>query len=258
MVWPLVAGAVIAGGVAGSLFGQKKVRPPDVGEQLAAVKSNAVRQRGIATGLTANLQKQADPYKAQVMGALDDYDKRGNEEAGQYLEEMGKTTDLLGNDQRMVARRNINGQVNPSIRAIREAMAAGPGVESSATANSLTELGTNLAEQHAQAETSIDIQALQSKAEALSTVHADSVGRIQQRMGVTTEMLAGLHAEGRDDLIREAALMSGINDQETEGIIALLNFRETGKFAADSAAAARRQELWNGLTSMGTKLATAK
>jgi hypothetical protein len=257
MVWPLVAGAAIAGGIAGSLF-NKGARPPNIGEQIAQLKANATRQRGITTDLTANLQKGYEPYKAQVFGALDDYDKRGSDEAGKFLEEMGKTTDLQGNDMRMIARRNINSQVNPSIRAIREAMAAGPGVESSATANSLTDLGTNLAEQHAQAETSIDMQALQNKSAALQSVHADSVDRIQKRMGVTTEMLAGLHAEGRDDLIREAALMSGINDSETEGIIQLLNFRESGTMAADSAAAARRQELWNGMVNLGGKMIAPK
>lgn len=128
----IIGGGMAAGGLAGSLLGKKKAKPIDISQQLAQVKGTYDRNRGINLEAYNQLQPITDQYaedSAKARAGLSAAFGKGKEE---YL---GATEDLT-NKAQSALRANLYSDtftgLPDTMRAVREASAAGGGLDSGA------------------------------------------------------------------------------------------------------------------------------
>lgn len=259
MVAPLVplavaGGAMMAGGAAGSLFGKKKAKAPDISEQLAKVQATYNRNRDINRGLYDELQPLTGQFKQgaeDVMtGAKEDF-AAGK---GEYLGETKKLAEEAKNVLRANLYSGTFAGLPDTLRSVREAAAAGGGIDSGAYQQAVQNVGVDTARTLATGERDIQIEGLQQQQRAQENVF-NAFNQLSNKltdaqMGVLTTVLD----TGREDLVRKATVEMGLNESETQAVVDLMNFRASGKLAVDSAADANRQALYNSLITGGAGL----
>lgn len=252
MANPLVVGGLMAGaGIAGSLFGKKKAKTPDISQQLAEVRKTYEKNRSINQGLYTDLQPLTQQFKTDagdvITGAREDF-AAGK---GEYLGETKKLAEDAKNALRANLYSGTFAGLPDTLRSVREAAAAGGGIDSGAYQQAVQNVGMDTARTLASGERDIQIEGIQQQQRAQENVF-NAFNQLSNKltdtqMGVLTTVLD----TGREDLVRKATVEMGLNESETQAVVDLMNFRASGKLAVDSADDANRQALYNALITGG-------
>lgn len=256
MVAPLVAvgAGLAAGGVAGSLFGGKKIKKPDITQQLAQVNKQISTSRGRVDQLYDQLQPLTQRYQTGAEDVIGQGRATADEERNKFL----SSTSELATQAKDALRQNLYSDtfagLPDTLRAVREASAAGSGIDSGAYQAQVGNIGRDVARNLTTGERDIQIAGLEGQQNAQQVAYQTFSNLSSKLDDQQLDLLAKVMDTGREDMIRRTAGQLGLDEAETQAIISLLNFRESGQMAADSAEASNRQALYNALIGGGSMM----
>ena len=245
---------MVGAGVAGSLFGGKKIKTPDITAQLAQVKANTERGQNRVQDLYDQLQKPLGAYEADTTASIAGARERGATERSDFMQEQADLTEQTKAALRANLYSKQFGALPDTLRAVREAAAAGSGIDSGAYQQAVQNIGAQTSRAIAEGETELQAEGLRGQQtasqQAYQTFSALSSKLDDQELG----MIAKVMDTKREDLVRRTAQQLGLDESETQAIIDLMNFQQSGQLAASSAESAQRQELYNALIGGGSSL----
>ena len=257
MVIPLAVGAggaLIAGGVAGSLFGKKSSKPVDISRQLADIKDTYARNQSINAALPGALNPLTQDYRTDLKHQFDQSKADFATNKAEYLGATDANTKAAQDAQRANVYGDTFNGLPDALRSVREASAAGGGIGSGAYQQSVRDVGVSTAQKLASGERDIQIAGLQNKQSAqenaFNTFNNLSAKLSDQQIQGLTKVLD----TGREDLIRQYTTKMGLNEAETQSVVDLLNFQQSSEFAKNTAADADRQSLYTSLIGTGGTL----
>lgn len=259
MVVPLavplvVGGAMAAGGIAGSIFGKKKTKPIDISQQLNQVRATYAQNRDLNRGMYDQLQPLTEKYKTDSKGVMDATRQEFETGKGEYLGETKRLADEAKNALRANLYSDTFAGLPDTLRSVREASAAGSGIDSGAYQQAVQNVGMDTARTIAGGERDIQIEGLQQQQRAQENVF-NTFNQLSQKlndsqMSVLTKALD----TGREDVVRRATVEMGLNESEAQAVIDLMNFKASGDLASQSSADANRQALYNSLIGGGASI----
>lgn len=252
---PIAIGAGMAGGgIAGSLFGKKKAKPIDITAQLKQVQDSTMRSRGRVDDLYDALQPKTEAFKNESMGVLNTARETAGAERDRFLTE----TDDLTKQSKDLLRANLYSDtfqgLPDALRAVREASAAGSGIDSGAYQQAVQNVGRDTASNLVRGERDIQIEGLKGQQDAQRVAY-QTFGALSSKLDdQQLDLLAKVLDTGREDMVRRTASQIGLDESETQAIVDLLNFRASGNLAAQTSADEQRQQLYNALIGGGSML----
>lgn len=243
-----------AAGAAGSLFGKKKSKPIDITQQLNRIQDTYAQNQLQNTQLTKDLAPLTADYRTGLSNALN---TARTDFAGNKAEFLG-ATDANTKEAQDALRKNLYSKtfnaVPDSLQAIREASAAGGGLKTGSYQKAVGDFGSELASKLGEGERDIQVMGINNRQSAQENAF-NAFNNLSSRL--TDQQLNGLTKimdTGREDLVRQYTTSMGLSQEETQAIVDLLNFHQSGQLASDTAADANQQALYNALISGGSGL----
>jgi len=256
MALPLAAvgAGMAAAGVAGSLFGKKKSQPIDITQQLNRVRDTYAQNQLQNTQLGTELKPLTADYRSGLASALEGAraDFAGNK--NEYLTRTDENTKQAQDALRANLYSKTFNAVPDSLQAIREASAAGGGLKTGSYQKAIGDFGGQLAQTLGEGERDIQVMGINNRQSAQENAF-NTFNNLSSKL--TDQQIQGLTKvmdTGREDLIRQYTTSMGLAQEETQAIIDLLNFQQSGNFAQNTADDANRQALYNALISGGAGL----
>lgn len=256
MVAPLVlAGAgLAAGGLAGSIFGRKKIPSYDVSQIENLIRTGGQEQReqiGRLRGETNTLTGQfgADVDKAQAAN------KTAREaERSRYLSEVDPISSRLLQSQTDQLKRTTFGAIPETTQAVREALAASGGLNRGVSAESLAKVPLTAAQQFAEGSAGLQQTALKNQQDVLANLHSEESQAIAKDLGIDEDTYRTILNTGNEALINELNGLVDESKRRTEGLVNAEQFRQSGNVASAAADEANRQAIYGSLTNLGGNL----
>lgn len=240
------------------LFSKPKIPSIDIGALQARAEQTAQKRRGITQGLTSNLSALNPQYEAKrtALGA------RLAPEAEQRLEQLGQETAALGGREREAAGVASRGMreaafrnVPEAQRAIRESLGGSGLLNSGAAASTLARPTLDALRTARDFDTSQEADLLSRQAgRDESLVNARFNERkeaMQQKFGLDQDTIDYLQSIGREDLIREAESLSGIESDLGNSLLQTDILGQQQNMAKANASAARRGAIISSLGQLG-------
>lgn len=255
----IIGGAVggPVGAVAGGIFGKKKSASIDISAQLAQLSQNAQRNRGLNNNLLDKTTGNLGTYKT---GAADAIGQERTDFAGAKSDYLGASQDLTTqakDDLRANLYSKTFSALPGTIRAVKEASAAGGGLDTGSYQQQLRDVGNTTARTVAEGERDIQVSGANNMQAAQTNVFNQFNQLSQKLSDQQLQTLTKVLDTGDMNAIRQATTEMGLNDDETQGIISLLNFKQSGQMASDQASEANKYALLNALIGGGSKIAAA-
>lgn len=255
MVAPIVLGlgaGLAAGGIAGSVFGKKKSKPIDISQQLAQLHGSYARQNQLNADLPVQLNPLTQGYKADLQSALSGAKTDFAANKAEYLGATDANTKAAQDAMRANLYSKTFNALPDTLQAVREASAAGGGLNTGSYQKAVGDVGRTTAQTLGEGERDIQIQGLNNRQSAqenaFNTFNNLSSKLTDQQINGLTKVLD----TGREDLVRQYTTAMGLSEAETQGVIDLLNFQQSGNLAQSTAEDAQKQALYNALIGGGT------
>lgn len=248
----------VGGAVAGGLLGKKKKPSIDISGQLAQLQANAEKNRGINRNLFDTTSGNLAAYKADAGAAMDRARTDFEGAKGEYTGAINSNVD----EAKMALRKSLyadtfNGMPD-ALRAIREASAAGGGLDTGSYQKQLDNFGRTTAQNLTRGETDIQLAGLETKNQAQTNIF-NTFNQLSQKLNDNQlQILTKVLDTGDMNAVRKATTEMGLNDAETQGIIDLMNFKQSGQMASDQADEASKYALLASLISGGSQIMGAR
>jgi len=227
----------------------------DISQQLALAQQNAQKNRQIASGLPGQLNTLTSQYQTGVGQTISGATGSANAAANALQGTVAQNTTNAGNALRANVYGSTFNGLPAALTAAREAAAAGGGVQSGSYQNAVKQIGVGAAQSVAQGEAGIQAQGAQQQTAAATTAYQTVQGIASKLTDAQLNSLSTVLATGRQDLIENAATQMGLNDQETQSLISLYNFQQSGNLASSTAQNATNAQLLGTALNVGGKLA---
>lgn len=241
----------------GALFNKKKVKPIDITGQLQQVKDKATTGRRRTDELFGQLQPLTEQYQTGTEQTIAGARDRGTAEREGLMAEQSD----LAEQSKAALRANLYskefGALPDALRAVREASAAGSGVDSGAYQQSVQNIGRDVSRSIVEGETGLQAQGLQSMQDASKLAYSTFSNLSSKLDDQELDMIAKVMDTKRGDLVQRTAQQLGLDTEETQAIIDLMNFQQSGQFASSSAEAQAQRDSLNALISGGSQIAGA-
>lgn len=231
--------------------GSKSVKPIDITDQIAQVKGNAQKGRARVDELYNTLQPLTEQYKNEATGAI------GASKAAAGLERTNflKANEDLTSQTKDLLRQNLYADtftgLPDTLRAVREASAAGSGIDSGAYQQAVQNVGRDTAANIVGGERDIQLKGLEGQQNAQQVAYQTfsnlSSKLDDQQLGLLTKVLD----TGREDQVRRTAQQLGLDESETQSLLDLMNFKASGQLASESADAANASDELSALLGLG-------
>jgi hypothetical protein len=145
-----------------------------------------------------------------------------------------------------------------TLQAVREASAAGGGLNTGSYQKAVNDVGRTTAQTLGQGERDIQLAGVQNRQGAQEQAF-NAFNNLSSKL--TDQQMAGLTKvmdTGREDLIRQYTTSMGLNEDEAQAIIGLLNFQQSGNMAQNTAADANRTALLSSIIGGVSKAAGSR
>ncbi len=225
----------VAGGALGGFSGGEKSKPIDITAQLNKLQDTYSKNRQLNQGLTTSLNPLTDKYKADLASALSGAKQDFTGERNNYL----TATDANTKEAQDAMRRNLYSTtfnaLPDTLQAVREASAAGGGLNTGSYQKAVNDVGRTTAQTIGQGERDIQLAGVNNRQGAQENAF-NAFNNLSSKL--TDQQINGLTKvmdTGREDLVRQYTTDMGLNADETQGIIDLLNFQASGDMAAHTA-----------------------
>jgi hypothetical protein len=256
MAWgtALAAGASVLGGLM-SRKGGGAASPPDITQQLSEARKLREKQGRAVQDTYARLPGLTQDYSAQTQAGIEDIRNRVGEGSQQYLGDIGQNVEQTKDALRRSLYGNTFSGVPAAMQAVREAGAAGAGVGSGAYLRGVEGVGENIAQRLATGEQDIQAKGLETMADARTRTY-DTFSNLESKLGsANLDRIAKVMDTGRADELQRLSLEMGLNEEETQSLIDLMNFQQSGKLASETAANQNKNDLSNALLGIGGQIA---
>lgn len=255
--WAAAIPAAISAGsaIAGAFGKRKKPKPVDVTPLLQTIQQGAQRQRqGVAT-IRPGLQPFTQGLQTGTEQALKSAQEAGRTSSARYLEDIGRTFDQTGDRFANTLSQRVLEQQPALNQQTREALAASGGLQRGAASRALVDVNRGLATDLARGQTDLALQQAQEKQNAIRSA-TEKVFNLDQdfvktKLGVDRDTLATVFQTGREDLIREALQLLGIDESESAQKLDVQKFGLNQVLARDVAGAQGQNDLLNTLLQGG-------
>lgn len=254
-------GAMMAGGLAGSIFGKKKKAKIDVAALDALSQQSAQKQKDLIGQQFEQLQPMTQKWEGQMKG-LGEGIKSDFSQLGQaYKQNLGQ----VGQAEQATLESILNARQQQGARAIplaqqniREQAAAMGGMR---TGGAMRAIQSPVA------------QAQQQQADLASQLASERLGREAQRLEKGTDVEMELNKEavtqklgidrdtfdtllnlGRTDLIEKLGALRGVEESQLQAALGARGLQMNVDMANTAAFNQRRQDLYNSLTGAGGML----
>jgi hypothetical protein len=254
-----VGAGIATGGlstVASSLMA-KKPAPIDISQQLSAVQNNAMTNQGISNNLYSSLQPGTANFSTGANAITSGAATGAQGAAAGLASNVAQNTQAAKDALRSNPYSSTFNGLPSALEATREASAAGGGVQGGAYQKAVQQIGQGTAQTLAQGEAGIQAQGAQAQNAAATTAYQTVQNTLNN---LTQDQLSTLNTafqSGRQDLIQNAATQMGLNDQETQSLVDLYNFQQSGNMASTLGTNQSNQQLLGGIINAGAKIATA-
>lgn len=238
------------------LFGGKS-KPIDISQQLSQVRSayDQAGQRNAA--LPGALNPLTQDYKAGLKSALTGAREGFETERTRFMDETDATTKGAQDAMRANLYSDTFSALPDALRSVREASAAGGGLNTGSYQQAVKETGVDTARQLIGGERDIQIAGAEHKQQAQQQAF-NAFNELSSRLNAAEmDGLVRVMDTGREDLIRQYTTQMGFDIGEAQAVIDLMNFKQSGQMAQSQAADANKMALLTALISGGTKIASA-
>jgi len=250
MPFPLAAIPAIASvgsSIAGAFGKRKKPAPIDVTPLAKTIQQGASRQRQ-AVG---NVRPGLAPFTGNLVGgtnqAVQEAEQARRGLSSQYLSDVGRTFDNTGEEFANTLSRRLSQQQPAAQQALRENLAATGGLNRGAASRASTNLAGDFARSLAEGQENLALNQAQEKSGAIRAATEKIYGMdedfVNKKLGVSRDTLATVFQTGREDLIREAEALLGIDRSESDQMLDLQKFQINQNYARSADAAQGRNSL---------------
>ena len=240
------------------LFDKPKIPSIDVGALQRRAEETARRRRDLTQGLTTSLGALTPQYEAKRT----ELGGRLVPETEQRLEQFGQETATLAPREREAAQVATRGfreqafrEVPEQQRAIREALGGSGMLQSGAAASTLARPTIDALRSSRDFETGQETELLSREAgrnEQMVGIRANERKEaLNKKFGLDEDTVNYLQSIGREDLIREAESLSGIESDLGSSLLQTDILGQQQNIARASADAARRGNIISGLGQLG-------
>ena len=241
--WGAAIGGVAGGVMGGLMGGKKKAATPDITKQLLALQQNRQKQQQTLDPAYAKAGELTNQYSTDTQSAIEDIRNRTNVGTNQYLGDINKNVEQSKDALRRSLYGNTFSGTSGALQAVREAGAAGAGVGSGAYLKGVQNVGADIANRLATGEQDIQAKGLQTMADARTNAYS-TFSNLESKLGsANLDRLTTVMDTGRSDVLQKMASEMGLNTEETQGLIDLMNFQQSGQMASESANAASKNDL---------------
>lgn len=257
MVAPAVAigAGLAAGGLAGSIFGRKRVPRFDPSGINRLIKQGGQEQRESIARLRPETTRQLNQFTTGIDTAQTEANTARNAERERYLSETDPITSRLLQSQTDQLKRTTFGAIPEAQQAVREALAASGGLQRGVSAESLAQVPLQVAQQFGEGAASLQQESLRERQNVLANLHSEESQAIAQNLGIDRDTYQTVLNTGNQALINELNALIEESKGRTEGLVNAEAARQTGNIAAGSADAANRQAIFQSLTQLGGTVA---
>lgn len=257
----MVAPAVVAGtalgaaGLAGSIFGKKKIPNYDISRINALLTHGGEEQRNIIGELRPETEKQLGQFRTDITGAQDRARADQETSRGRLLSELDPVTSRLLRSQTDQLKRTTFGAIPEAQQATREALAASGGLGRGVAAEQLARVPLEASRQFAEGAAGLQQESLRTQQDALQNLQSQESQLIAKNLGIDESTYNTILSTGNSALINELNALVDESKRRNEGLINAEMFRQSGNVAAASADAANRQAIFSSLTGLGGTVA---
>lgn len=251
------APAIISAGsaLAGAFGKRKKPKAANVTPLLESIQQGAERQRQQVGTLRPALQPFTQKFQAGTEQALKSAQEAGRASSAKYLEDIGRTFDQTGDRFANTLSQRVMEQQPALNQQTREALAASGGLNRGSASRALVDVNRGLATDLARGQTDLALQQAQEKQNAIRGA-TEKIFNLDQdfvktKLGVDRDTLATVFSTGREDLIREAMQLLGINENENAQKLDIQKFGINQDLARSASDAQGRNSLLDTLLQGG-------
>lgn len=241
--WGAAIGGVAGGVMGGLMGGKKKIATPDITKQLLALQQNRQKQQQTLDPAYAKAAELTNQYNTDTQAGIADIRNRVNTGTNKYINDISQNVEQSKDALRRSLYGNTFSGTESALQAVREAGAAGAGVGSGAYLKGVQNVGSDLAYKLATGEQDIQAKGLQTMADAKTNAY-NTFSNLESKLGTANlDRLTKVMDTGRSDVLEKMASEMGLNSEETQGLIDLMNFQQSGQMASESANAAAKNDL---------------
>jgi len=229
----------------------------DVQPQFQQINDSANKQSSLATGLKNNVLNSGQNYKAEAMGNADRSDATARASSSQFLDDIGKSSDRLGeNLSSALYRRTMQAQPAQN-DALREQLAATGGLNRGSADSAFIKQSADTSSKLFEGNQDIVNNTLDARIGATEKAYDYDQNLIQNRLGVDQDILAKVYASGDAALIREAEQLLGVEETRKGDTLDAMGFKQSADMAKANADANRKTEMLSSLLKVGGTVAGA-
>jgi len=257
----IAGGAMMAGGLAGSLFGKKKKASVDLTPYINATQKSSATQRDLIGQQFEQLQPLSQEYESKMSGLGTGIEQKYGDIAKQYRSglsqvggaEQAALESILSSRQQQTAR-NIPLQQ----QLIRENLAASGGFRTGGAAKAMQAPITEMQQQQADLASQLSSEKLAREAGRMekgteAEMQLAKEGTLQ-KLGIDENTLNTLLETGRTDIIDKLGALRGVESDELQSLLGIYGMQTNVNLANTAAENERRQALYNTLTGIGGSL----
>lgn len=257
MVAPAVAigAGLAAGGLAGSIFGRKKVPSFDTRRIEDLIQAGGQEQRAQIGRLRPETEAQLKQFRTDTEAAQGRATTGLEASRNRFLSELDPVTSRLLQSQTDQLKQTTFGAIPEAQRAAREALAASGGLGRGVAAEELARIPINAAQDFSRGAAGLQQESLRTMQDALSNLQSQESQLIAKNLGIDQDTYNTILNTGNAALINELNALVDESKRRTEGLIGAEQFRQTGNIANAAADEANRQAIFQSLTQLGGTVA---
>lgn len=249
-----IGAGLAAGGLAGSIFGKKKIPTYDVSGINRLIEQGGQEQRRTIGQIRPETQKLLDTFQGSATAAQDKANAARAAEKTNYLKEIDPVQSRLLQNQTDQLKRTTFGAIPEAQQATREALAASGGLNRGVSAESLAKVPLQAAQQFSEGAAGLQQTALKNQQDVLANLHSEESSAIAKNLGIDEDTYNTILNTGDSALMAELNGLIEESKNRNQGLINAEQFRQTGNVASAAADNANQQAIYSSLTNLGGNL----
>lgn len=188
----------------GGIFGKKPKVPdyPTAQMQQITGQERAERQR-LAGMFKPYAEQRTGEYQADVDAAKEEALGRGREQASSFLEQLDPLTSKIYQAQADQLKQSLYGAIPETTAAAREAGAAGGGLQRGIVQSQLANIPVQAASQYASGLTTLNVESLKAKQDALAKVYDNDTQMGMKLLGIDEDTAINILNTGNQADVNE-------------------------------------------------------
>jgi len=261
MALPLIAGGIMAAGLAGSILDKGKKARVNLEPYRQQIGRGASEQRDLVNRQFEALKPLTEQYGQQRATLSGQIEPRFQQIGQDLMTGYGQVGDAEQQAiQAALARQQTIGARNLPLQqqSIREGLASAGQLRTGGAARAMQAPVSQFQQQQADMRSGMEAEGLARQAGRLERGTEAQANLAKEafstKLGMDKDTMDTLLSMNRTDLIEQAASLRGISKEETASMLSLLGIQTNVDLANQEAANAQRQRIWSSLTGVGGSL----